>query len=582
MAHKAFTQAEPVELVPVRAAGAQPQEQALVETRFIASPPKAEQALVETRFIASPETEAAGEEPEPSPAPEGDEKPRGWLTGGRGVMLGLALGVAVTATGMRFMPNAGTRPAAKAPPAAALASGKPTASQTVTVAPVETASVSRTLSATGTVFAYDLLPVLPKATGLQIKQVLVDEGDTVQEGQVLAILDDSVIQTQIDQAKAQVESNSSAVQQKEAAVGQAQASLEQARASVSEAQASLIQQQAGLSQAEAGLAEARANLAKAKANLDQALRERDRAQQLADQGAISRQQLETRLTETQNAQEGVRVAEANISRAESQIASARANIAGAKAKVSSSEASLNSAKASVRSAEANVSTASADVRNSSARVKQVETQLEQTKVIAPASGIVAERIARVGDVTGGGQKLFSIIRSGRLELQAEVPETQLPSVRPGAAVRISSDADSRIQIGGTVREIAPTVDAKNRIATVKIDLPASDLLKPGMFLRAAITTATAQGLTVQAKAVLPQADGSAIVYVLDGEDKVKAKPVEVGEIVGGAGGDLSAAKVEIKSGLTASDRVVVAGAGYLKDGDRVKVVSENDVQPSSQ
>lgn len=571
MAYRAFTEAEPVELVEVPSLGVKAHE----PVEWAAAAPAPDTADLDVG------KEAAEQEPEPPPAAEGDEKPRGWLSGGRGVMLGLALGVAVTATGMRFMPNASTGPAAKAPPTAALASAKPAASQTVTVAPVETASVSRTLSATGTVVAHDLLPVLPKATGLQIKQVLADEGDLVQEGQVLAILDDSVIQTQIDQAKAQVESNSSAVQQKEAAVGQAQASLEQARASVSEAQASLIQEEAGLTEAEAGSAEARANLAKAKANLEQALRERDRAQQLADQGALSRQELEIRLTETQNAQEAVRVAEANISRAESRIASARANIARAKAKVSSSEASLNSAKASVRSAEANVSTASADVRNSSARVKQVETQLEQTKVLAPASGIVAERIARVGDVTGGGQKLFSIIRSGRLELHAEVPETQLPSVLTGAAVRISSDADSRIEVQGTVREIAPTVDAKNRIATVKIDLPASDLLKPGMFLRAAISTATAQGLTVPAKAILPQANGSPIVYVLDAEDKVRAKPVGVGEVVGGAGGDLSKAKVEIKSGLTASDRVVVAGAGYLKDGDTVKVVSEGDAKPSS-
>ncbi|MCU0517023.1 MAG: efflux RND transporter periplasmic adaptor subunit [Oscillatoria sp. Prado101] len=572
MGYRAFTEeAEPVELIEVRALGVKAHE----PVECAAAAPAQNTADLDVG------TEAAGEEPELAPAQEGDAKSLGWLTGGRGVILGLALGAAVTAAGMRFMPNASTPPAAKAPPSAALASGKPAASQTVTVAPVTTASVSRTLSATGTVFAHDLLPVLPKATGLQIKQVLVDEGDAVQEGQVLAILDDSVIQTQIDQAKAGVESASSAVQQKEAAVGQAQASLEQARASVSEAQASLIQEQAGLTEAEAGLAEARANLARAKANLEQALRERDRAQQLADQGAISRQELETRLTETQNAQEAVRVAEANISRAESRIASARANIARALAKVSSSEASLNSAKASVRSAEANVSTASADVRNSSARVKQVQTQLEQTKVIAPASGIVAERIARVGDVTGGGQKLFSIIRSGRLELQAEVPETQLSSVRPGAAVRISSDADSRIEMQGTVREIAPTVDAKNRIATVKIDLPASDFIKAGMFLRAAITTATAQGLTVPAKALLPQADGSAIVYILDVEDRVRAKPVEVGEIVGSAGGDLSKAKVEIKSGLTSGDRVVVAGAGYLKDGDTVKVVSEGDVKPSS-
>jgi multidrug efflux pump subunit AcrA (membrane-fusion protein) len=106
---------------------------------------------------------------------------------------------------------------------------------------------------------------------------------------------------------------------------------------------------------------------------------------------------------------------------------------------------------------------------------------------------------------------------------------------------------------------------------VKIDLPPSEFLRSGMFLRASISTATAQGLKVPAKAIVPQPDGSSIVYKLVGEDKVQAQPVEVGEISGGAVGDLTAAKVEVKKGLKAGDRVVIDGAGYLKDGDRVKV-----------
>ena len=93
-----------------------------------------------------------------------------------------------------------------------------------------------------------------------------------------------------------------------------------------------------------------------------------------------------------------------------------------------------------------------------------------------------------------------------------------------------------------------------------------------MFLRASISTATAQGLKVPAKAILPQSDGSSIVYKLVGDDKVMAQPVKVGEISGVAVGDLTDAKVQIKDGLKVGDRVVVAGAGYLKDGDRVKVV----------
>ena len=90
-----------------------------------------------------------------------------------------------------------------------------------------------------------------------------------------------------------------------------------------------------------------------------------------------------------------------------------------------------------------------------------------------------------------------------------------------------------------------------------------------MFARAAITTTTVSGISVPAKAVLPQADGSTIVFVLMGEDKVQAQPVEVGYVLIGG-------RVEIQNGLKLGDRVVVAGAGYLKDGDRVRVVGSRD------
>jgi multidrug efflux pump subunit AcrA (membrane-fusion protein) len=88
-----------------------------------------------------------------------------------------------------------------------------------------------------------------------------------------------------------------------------------------------------------------------------------------------------------------------------------------------------------------------------------------------------------------------------------------------------------------------------------------------VFARAAITTNTVPGIAIPAKAVVPQPDGTSTVFVLTNEDKVQARPVEVGEI-------LNDGRVEIKNGLKAGNRVIVAGAGYLKDGDRVRVVGK--------
>ncbi|MEG4943539.1 efflux RND transporter periplasmic adaptor subunit [Microcoleus sp. F4-D5] len=511
------------------------------------------------------------------------------------LLAGAGIGVAATLLAVHLTGGKqSARPAVPIPSATQQA-----IAPTVTVAPVESAQVGETLEATGTVAAYDLLPVLPQANGLQIKQVLVNEGDAVEKGQTMAVLDDSVLRSQIaealagvqsanstvEQAQAQVQQAESAQQEARAGVAQAQAGVEKAIADAAQAQTGVGQARAGVEQAKAGVTQAKAGIASAQAKLDQAQREVNRSQNLAAQGVISQQDLERRKTERQTAVQDLNKAKADLNTALQEqnkaaeevqsslarVATAEANISTARAALASARAKVNTAGASVSSARANVGNNAASVRSNDAQVKQLQTQLEQTIVRAPDSGTVAERIGRVGDVSSGSQKLFSIIRGNKLELQLKVPETQVAQVRPGTAVQITSDSDKRIKLSGTVREISPVVDPQNRQATVKIDLPASEFLRSGMFLRASIATATTQGLKVPAKAILPQADGSSIVYKLVGEDKVQAQRVEVGEISGGAVGDLTAAKVEVKNGLKAGDRVVVTGAGYLKDGDRVKV-----------
>ncbi|MEG4318189.1 MULTISPECIES: efflux RND transporter periplasmic adaptor subunit [unclassified Microcoleus] len=514
------------------------------------------------------------------------------------LLAGAGIGVAATLLAVHL--SAGQKSAR--PAVAAPAAAQQGTAQTVTVAAVESAEVAQTLEATGTVAPYDLLPVLPQANGLQIKQVLVKEGDAVEKGQVMAVLDDSVLRSQIAEATARVQSADSTVEQAQAQVQQAQSAQQEAQAGVAQAQAGVEkaiadaaqaktgvgQAQAGVEQAKAGVEQARAGIASAQAKLAQAQREVNRTQNLASQGVISQQDLEKRKTERDTAVQDVNKAKADLNKAleeqnkaaqevrsaQAKVATAEANISTARAALSSARAKVNTAGSAVSSARANVGNNAAGVRSNEAQVKQLQTQLEQTIVRAPDSGIVSERIARVGDVSSGSQKLFSIIRGNKLELQLKVPETQVSQVKPGTAVQITSDSDKRIKLSGTVREISPLVDPQNRQATVKIDLPGSEFLRSGMFLRAAISTATAQGLKVPAKAILPQSDGSSIVYKLVGEDKVQAQPVEVGEITGGAVGDLTSAQVHIKKGLKAGDKVVVAGAGYLKDGDRVKVGSQ--------
>ena len=405
------------------------------------------------------------------------QPPRIGINGWQGVLIGTGLGIAIAVGGMRLL----SRPAAQAPTVVPQQSQPP--GIIVTVAPAQRTRVARTLNTTGTVVARDLIAVLPQTTGLQLKQILVDEGDVVKAGQVMAVVDNSVLKAELDQAKAEVESSQAVVRQRQAALAQARASLAEAE------------------------------------------RTFERNQQLANAGAISRQDLDTRATGVATAREAVHVAEAEISSAQ------------------------------------------ADVRSSIARVEQLQTQVEQTLVRSPAEGIVAKKNVEIGNVTAPTQQIFSIIRGGLLELEADVPAIQLPQVRIGAGAQITSDADPRVRLQGKVRKIAPLVDPQSRLAEVTIDLPSASLLRPGMFARAAITTTTVSGISVPAKAVVPQSDGSAIVFLVSGDEKVQALTVELGEV-------LSDGRVEIKKGLKPGKRVVVAGAGYLKDVERVRIIAQ--------
>jgi HlyD family secretion protein len=492
--------------------------------------------------------------PLPIAEPETAKAPRTWLSGGRGVLIGIGIGVVLAVGGTRLLSSQPTKSPAKSPEATT--SAAPASAQSVTVATVEASLVSRTLKAdNGSVAALEMIPVSSQATGLQIKEILVDRNDVVKVGQVMARLDDAILQAQLTQAKASVAQAEARLAElrtgtRKEEIAQAQARLDQAQARLNQAKASIPRQ----------IEQTQAQVESAQARLTLAENRYKSYQSLVDQGAVTRDRFNETLSEYRSAQ-------ANLSEAQQRLQQARntnnPEIDQLAASVREAEQELQQLRAGSR--QEVITQAEAQLAQAKGQQQAIAAQLGNTKIVAPASGQVAERNARVGDVTSASQPLFKIIDKGRLELILKVPETQLPQISPGQSVKITSNKDSKLSLEGKVREIDPVVDEQSRQATVKVDLPATESLKPGMFLRAAITTTSASGLTIPSKAVLPQADGSAIAYRLMGDGTVKAQPVEVGEIISGE-------RVEIKSGLSPGDRIVVKGAAYLKDGDKVEVV----------
>ncbi len=469
----------------------------------------------------------------------------------RGLYLGIAIGIALAVGATQLLASRSTK---EKTTVAAPETTTSAPAQSVTVAEVQVSPISRTENATGTVAAFEMIPVLSPATGLQIKEVLIKEGALVREGQLLARLDDSVLQARLARARATVAESRARLAELKAGtrreeIERAKARLAQDRARLEEARASIPRR---IDQAEARVraAQARLNLAKSRKNSNE---------KLVQEGAISQDQFDAALTELQSAEATLLEAEFALREAKN---TNRPEIERLTASVIEGERELAQLQAGPRREE--IARAAAQLAQNEADVQLAMAELQRTLVVAPRRGKVATRNARVGAITSSSERLFEIIEDNRLELLLNIPETQLSQIRIGQKVKITADPIPNLQLEGKVREIIPIVEEQSRQGTVKVDLPSVPSLRPGMFLRGEIFTSTTSGLTVPAKAVLPQSDGTSLVYVLN-EDKVRKQRIEMGAILPGD-------QVEIKQGLKAGERVVVKGSPYLKDGDPVAVV----------
>ncbi len=334
---------------------------------------------------------------------------------------------------------------------------------TVTVTTIDHMNVTRSLEVNGSLRAFDELPLGTETSGIAIRQVLVDEGDHVQAGQLLARFNDDLLK------------------------------------------ADVVQKQAQLREAVANAAEGTANAR--------------RAEELLKSGAISQRDADNR----------------------------RALAATAEARVGVAEASL----------------------------AQSQARLRQADIRAPANGVISWRGAREGAVmSAGGPELFRLLRDGRLELAAELVERDLPSIKPGQKVMLGVDGPNGSKtVDGTVRLVSPVVDPKTRLGLVRIDVPTDSDLRPGMFLRGRIAIGSVEGLVVPEPAVVYQS-AKPVIFVVDDQSKVSIRRVETGERQNGM--------IAISGQVNQGEKVVLIGAGYLKDGDKVVIADKApdvDIKP---
>jgi HlyD family secretion protein len=204
--------------------------------------------------------------------------------------------------------------------------------------------------------------------------------------------------------------------------------------------------------------------------------------------------------------------------------------------------------------------ARARVEVNKAELQTSELRLRHTRVTAPDDGIISARNVNVGQVAQAGTEMLRLLSKGRVEWRAEIPESRMREIRVGQKVKLTT-ADGA-QLDGTVRAIAPTVESSTRAGLVYVDIP-SGAARPGMFARGEIVLGQSAASMVPLSSIVTQ-DGYTYVFVVSEQQLVVRRRVETGAV--------RDKQIEIVSGVEPGERIVDKGAGFLKDGDRVRVV----------
>ena len=371
----------------------------------------------------------------------------------------------------------------------------------VQTAPVERSNLVLTVSANGTVQPEQLINVSPKTAGI-LKQLLVKEGDSVQQGQVLAYMDTSNLQGQLRQAQGNLAAATANLQRVTA--GNRQQDTAQAKAKLQDAQFALRQAEDDL--------------------------QRNRA--LYQPGAVSRQVLDTALTTRDRAQAQVNQYQEAL--ALSQAGSRTEDVQQFRAQESAAQGA----------------------------VQIVQANLNDTVIRAPFSGLVARKFADPGSFvtpTTAGSAVSSATSSSILSLAstnqvvAQVAEANIAQIRMGLAATIQADAYPGKTFTGGVTQIATQSNVVLNVTSFEVKTSVLDpqhLLKSGMNVNVEFKAGELKDVLVVPTAAIVQQTNAQGVFVAQGSGDPIFMPIVVGTTMND--------KTEVKSGLTGNEQVLLS------------------------
>lgn len=326
--------------------------------------------------------------------------------------------------------------------------------------------------------------IAPKTSG-RIVEMRVREGDSVNAGQILAVLDDQQVRAREEQARGAVEGAEDSAR---AAKAQVDVLEEQLRQSQLQTEQATVDAEGRVSKAEADLAAAESDLARQEASSQLAAFDKEAYTRLAQTGAVSERQGKEAVTNADQQSAAVAAAKRRVNAAKGALTTAKANVANTAIRGAQTAA----IREQIVRQQAEIANATANAAQARAELVEARANLQDLTIAAPFAGTILTRTAEPGEVIQAGTPLVTLLDLTKVYLRGFIPEGRIGRVKIGQTARIYLDSQPDRPIAAYVLRIDPQAtftpentyfqdDRVKQVVGIKLQLKdAFGFAKPGM------------------------------------------------------------------------------------------------------
>lgn len=433
----------------------------------------------------------------------------------------------------------------------------------VEVVTLEPGTIERNLTYAGKIEANKTVSVTPKISG-RVSEIRVNEGDYVTAGQTLFIIDDSDIRDQIASLESQLKVSDAGVSSaqeglKQVDGGQAQSARLQLASAVENAKKSVDSAQEAVNNANI-------SIQTAKSSLDDVEKRYNDYKEMYNAGVISRSEfdsVELSYTQAKNAYDQAQI---GLSTSQNQLDQAKITYNQAVEALNIYDNQTTADNTANAQNSVNSAVASRDSVNVS--LQQAKDSLNDTVVKAPCSGVVSSKNIEVTNMVSSGSNPMVITDTSVVTVNVNVSEGLINKIAVGDKVDVVVSSVSKDPVTATIKTITGVADATGTYP-VEVEIENADgALKPGMFASVSFVESKNDNAFVVARNTVLENETEQYVYVLNDDNTVRKVVVETGIDNG--------EYIELTSGVSEGDKVVVAGQDYLSDGEAVNVVDSSE------